>query len=590
MWLKETKKLKINRILMERVYNKTIEWQNIDIEKGRRNIMSEYKIQIGKEQYVNCKEGSKFIDIIDKYYDDKLLDIAICKLNNKYYELGEEIPYGGTLTLVPFTSIDGMKVYSRTLQYIFIKATLDLFKDAKIVMQHSIDKGIFGEIHKVSPLDEEDINKIKNKMKDIIDKNIPINKVKVKREKAIEIFKSYGMDDKVLLLEQVNFEYVSLYELDGRYDYFYGYMAQSTGVIRSFDVMYYEPGFILRYPLEDDINTLVKFNEQKKLASIFMETEKWLNILGVGEVGSLNEKIINGDLSSLIMISEALHEKKIAEIADKIFNRRDTRIVLIAGPSSSGKTTFAHRLGIQLRVNGLIPIPISLDDYFVNREDTPRDENGEYDFETIGSVDIKLFNEQLREILKGNEVEIPTFNFLKGEREWIGNKIKLPQNGVVIIEGIHGLNPILTSEIEDKYKFKIYISALTQLNLDNHNRIATTDVRRIRRIVRDHLSRGHEAEDTLKMWPKIKRGEQKNIFVYQEEADVMFNSTLVYELCVLKNAALEELNKIEEDNTIYNEAKRLKSFLGFFKEIDCDLVPQNSILREFIGGSIFYKY
>lgn len=590
MWLKETKKLKINRILMERVYNKTIEWQNIDIEKGRRNIMSEYKIQIGKEQYVNCKEGSKFIDIIDKYYDDKLLDIAICKLNNKYYELGEEIPYGGTLTLVPFTSIDGMKVYSRTLQYIFIKATLDLFKDAKIVMQHSIDKGIFGEIHKVSPLDEEDINKIKNKMKDIIDKNIPINKVKVKREKAIEIFKSYGMDDKVLLLEQVNFEYVSLYELDGRYDYFYGYMAQSTGVIRSFDVMYYEPGFILRYPLEDDINTLVKFNEQKKLASIFMETEKWLNILGVGEVGSLNEKIINGDLSSLIMISEALHEKKIAEIADKIFNRRDTRIVLIAGPSSSGKTTFAHRLGIQLRVNGLIPIPISLDDYFVNREDTPRDENGEYDFETIGSVDIKLFNEQLREILKGNEVEIPTFNFLKGQREWIGNKIKLPQNGVVIIEGIHGLNPILTSEIEDKYKFKIYISALTQLNLDNHNRIATTDVRRIRRIVRDHLSRGHEAEDTLKMWPKIKRGEQKNIFVYQEEADVMFNSTLVYELCVLKNAALEELNKIEEDNTIYNEAKRLKSFLGFFKEIDCDLVPQNSILREFIGGSIFYKY
>lgn len=590
MWLKETKKLKINRILMERVYNKTIEWQNIDIEKGRRNIMSEYKIQIGKEQYVNCKEGSKFIDILDKYYDDKLLDIAICKLNNKYYELGEEILYSGDLTLVPFTSIDGMKVYSRTLQYIFIKATLDLFKDAKIVMQHSIDKGIFGEIHKVSPLDEEDIKQIKNKMKDIIDKNISINKVKVKREKAIEIFKSYGMDDKVLLLEQVNFEYVSLYELDGRYDYFYGYMAQSTGVIRSFDVMYYEPGFILRYPLEDDINTLVQFNEQKKLASIFMETEKWLNILGVGEVGSLNEKIINGDLASLIMISEALHEKKIAEIADKIFNRRDTRIVLIAGPSSSGKTTFAHRLGIQLRVNGLIPIPISLDDYFVNREDTPRDENGEYDFETIGSVDIKLFNEQLREILKGNEVEIPTFNFLKGEREWIGNKIKLPQNGVVIIEGIHGLNPILTSEIEDKYKFKIYISALTQLNLDNHNRIATTDVRRIRRIVRDHLSRGHEAEDTLKMWPKIKRGEQKNIFVYQEEADVMFNSTLVYELCVLKNAALEELNKIEEDNTIYNEAKRLKSFLGFFKEIDCDLVPQNSILREFIGGSIFYKY
>ena len=552
--------------------------------------MNEYKIQIGQEQYVNCKEGTKFIDLVGKYYNGKVLDIAICKLNNKYYELGENVPCCGKLTMIPFTSVDGMKVYARTLQYVFIKATLDLFKDAKIVIQHSIDKGIFGEIHKITPLDEEDINKIKNRMKEIVNKNIPINKVKVKREKAIDIFKSYGMDDKVLLLEQVNFESVSLYELDGRYDYFYGYMAQSTGVIKAFDVMYYDPGFILRYPLEEDINTLVKFKEQKKLASIFMETERWLNILGVGEVGSLNEKIINGDLASLIMTSEALHEKKIAEIADKIFNRRDTRIVLIAGPSSSGKTTFANRLAIQLRVNGLIPIPISLDDYFVNREDTPIDEDGEYDFETIQSVDIKLFNEQLREILKGNEVELPTFNFLTGKREWIGNKIKLPQNGVVIIEGIHGLNPILTSEIDDKYKFKIYISALTQLNLDNHNRISTTDVRRIRRIVRDHLSRGHEAEDTLKMWPKIKRGEQKNIFVYQEEADVMFNSTLVYELCVLKKAALEELNKINEDNTIYNEAKRLKSFLGFFKEIDYDLVPQNSILREFIGGSIFYKY
>ena len=552
--------------------------------------MNEYKIQIGQEQYVNCKEGTKFIDLVGKYYNGKVLDIAICKLNNKYYELGENVPCCGKLTMIPFTSVDGMKVYARTLQYVFIKATLDLFKDAKIVIQHSIDKGIFGEIHKITPLDEEDINKIKNRIKEIVNKNIPINKVKVKREKAIDIFKSYGMDDKVLLLEQVNFESVSLYELDGRYDYFYGYMAQSTGVIKAFDVMYYDPGFILRYPLEEDINTLVKFKEQKKLASIFMETERWLNILGVGEVGSLNEKIINGDLASLIMTSEALHEKKIAEIADKIFNRRDTRIVLIAGPSSSGKTTFANRLAIQLRVNGLIPIPISLDDYFVNREDTPIDEDGEYDFETIQSVDIKLFNEQLREILKGNEVELPTFNFLTGKREWIGNKIKLPQNGVVIIEGIHGLNPILTSEIDDKYKFKIYISALTQLNLDNHNRISTTDVRRIRRIVRDHLSRGHEAEDTLKMWPKIKRGEQKNIFVYQEEADVMFNSTLVYELCVLKKAALEELNKIDEDNTIYNEAKRLKSFLGFFKEIDYDLVPQNSILREFIGGSIFYKY
>lgn len=290
------------------------------------------------------------------------------------------------------------------------------------------------------------------------------------------------------------------------------------------------------------------------------------------------------------MISEALHEKKIAEIADKICSKEDIKLVLIAGPSSSGKTTFANRLGIQLRVNGVIPVPISLDDYFVNRDQTPIDENGEYDFETIESVDTELFNKHLNLLLQGEEVEIPEFNFIKGEREWVGKKMKLPKNGVIIVEGIHALNPTLTSHIDEKYKFKIYISALTQLNLDNHNRITTTDVRRVRRIVRDQLSRGHGAEDTLKMWHKIKRGEQKNIFVYQEEADVMFNSTLVYELCVLKKYALQELEKIKEDSIVYEEAKRLKEFLGFFREVDKNIVPPNSILREFIGGSIFYKY
>lgn len=491
---------------------------------------------------------------------------------------------------INFTSEEGSKIYSRTLQFIFIKVALDLFKDSQIIIQHSISKGLFGEIHKESALNKDEVKKIKEEMKNLISRDVPINKIKMKREDAIKIFESYGMDDKVLLLKQVDFDMVNIYELEGRYDYFYGSMAPSTGVIKAFDLIYYDPGFILRRPNESDIYTLPEFVEQKKLTKIFRETEKWLNILGIGEVGSLNEKISNGDLIDLIMISEALHEKKIAEIADKIFMRKETKLVLIAGPSSSGKTTFANRLAIQLKVNGLMPIPISLDDYFVDRVNTPIDENGEYDFETIGSVDTKLFNEHLNLILQGEEVEIPTFNFLKGEREWLGKMIKLPQNGVVLLEGIHGLNPILTSAINEKFKFKIYISALTQLNLDNHNRISTVDVRRIRRIVRDNLSRGHKAEDTLKMWPKIKRGEQKNIFVYQEEADAMFNSTLVYELCVLKKYALEELDKIESDSPIYSEVKRLKSFLSFFKEIDKDLVPGNSILREFIGGSIFYKY
>lgn len=553
--------------------------------------MNKFEIEIDNNKKILVERGTKFIDVICNYLNpEEVMNTAVCKLDKKYFELGEKIPKDGKLSIIPFNSVDGMKVYARTLQFIFIKATLDLFDDARIVIEHSIDKGIFGEIHKKNPLNIDELSSIKTKMQEIIGRNVPINKLRVKREEAIKIFESYGMDDKVLLLTQVDFEYVNLYELEGRYDYFYGCMATTTGAIRSFDVTYYEPGFILRYPNMDDLDNIGEFKEQKKLTSIFMETEKWLNILGVGEVGSLNSKILNGDLVSLILISEALHEKKIAEIADKIYSKKDIKLVLIAGPSSSGKTTFANRLAIQLKVNGLVPIPISLDDYFVNREDTPKDENGEYDFETIRSVDVDLFNEQLNAILEGNEVETPVYNFLTGKREWSGKTVKLPPDGVVIVEGIHGLNPILTKEIEDKFKFKIYISALTQLNLDNHNRIATTDVRRIRRIVRDHLSRGHEADTTLQMWPKIKRGEQKNIFTYQEEADVMFNSMLVYELCVLKRAALFELNKIDEKSSVYNEAKRLKSFLGFFKEIDTDLIPKNSILREFIGGSIFYKY
>ena len=450
------------------------------------------------------------------------------------------------------------KKYIRTLQFIFIKASLDLFPNSVITIQHSVGKGIFGEIFKEKPLDEKDVEEIKKKMEDLIQRDLPINKIKVTKEEAIKIFKGYKMYDKVQLLEQVDLKEVNLYELEGRYDYFYGHIARKTSAIKAFDLIYYENGFILRRPNDYEKFTLPEFVEQRKITKIFRETENWLNILEVGTVASLNSKIDNGELANLVMISEALHEKKIAEIADKIQSRNEIKLVLIAGPSSSGKTTFANRLGIQLRV--------------------------------IGSVDVELFNKHLNLILQGKEVEIPEFNFKKGEREWVGKKVKLPKNGVVIIEGIHGLNPILTSHIDEIYKFKIYISALTQLNLDNHNRITTTDVRKIRRIVRDSLSRGHGAEDTLKMWPKIKRGEEKNIFVYQEEADVMFNSTLVYELSVLKKYALKELDKIEKDSIVYEEAKRLKSFLGFFREVEKNIVPENSILREFIGGSIFYKY
>lgn len=541
------------------------------------------------KEYVLDKEIT-YKEFLKDYLNVNSYEIALCKLNGNYYELFKNIKNSGELELIKFESDIGYKIYRRTLQFIFIKATLDLFEDSTITIQHSIGNGIFGEVHKEKVLKEEDIIKIKEKMIEIIKKDSPIKKIKMKRTEAIEIFKGYEMDDKVSLLNHVSFENVSLYELDGRYDYFYGQMASSTGVIKAFDLIYYNPGFILISSKKNDLNVVSEFKENRKLSQIFMETEKWLNILDVGEVGSLNDKVEKQELRDLIMVCEALHEKKIAQIADMINERKETKVVLIAGPSSSGKTTFANRLSIQLRVNGHVPIPISLDDYFVNRDKTPIDENGEYDFESIYSLDLELFNSQLSSLLKGEEVEIPSFNFKKGEREWIGKTIRLPSNGIVLIEGIHGLNPMLTTSILDKQKFKIYISALTQLNLDNHNRIATTDIRRVRRIVRDYLSRGYGAEDTLKMWPSIRRGEEKNIFVYQEEADVMFNSTLVYELCVLKKYALEELEKIGPESPVYILATRLKSFLGFFKEIDKDYVPTNSILREFIGGSVFYKY
>ncbi|MDP4089409.1 MAG: nucleoside kinase [Bacillota bacterium] len=530
------------------------------------------------------------MDVIERYSLRTEIPLMLSKINNKYIELTSELTEGGSFEVIDIRDRIGMKAYIRTLQFIMIKAVRDLYPEAKVTIEHSLSKGIFGEIYKEPALDGEDIIKIKKRMQEIIDSNITINKIYVSKEEAISIFEGYGMSDKVRLLKHVDMQRLKLYELDGRYDYLYGFMASSTGEAKVFDLMYYEPGFLLRFPAEEYPMDVPPFVERKKLSKIFYETEQWGNILGVGDVGSLNDKVENGDIINIIRVAEALHEKKIANIADMINERKEVKVVLIAGPSSSGKTTFSKRLGIQLRVNGRIPIPISLDDYFVDREYTPIDEEGKPDFESLYALDLELFNRHLNELLEGREVEIPSFNFKTGSREWNGEKLSIPRNGLIVIEGIHGLNDLLTSTIPQENKFKIYISALTQLNLDDHNRIATTDVRIIRRIVRDYLSRGYGGEQTLMMWPSIRRGEERNIFTFQEECDVMFNSTLVYELCVLKRFALEELAKIKDDSPVSYDAGKLRSFLNFFKEVDTALVPENSILREFIGGSCFYKY
>ena len=552
--------------------------------------MTDFNIGLKDGRNVLVKQGTMLNDII---IENNLLNdapIVLGKFNNRLYELGETITKDGNFDTVDITSRIGMMAYVRTLQFVLIKAVFELFPTAKISIEHSLSKGLFGEINKPFALDIDEIYEIKNRMSEIIKANIPIRKISLSKAKAVEIFTEYDMQDKIKLLKYVNTDEVKLYELDGRYDYFYGPMAYSTGILKTFDLIYYEPGFILRYPTSESPDKIPKFQKHEKLAKVFYEAEQWGEILGVGSVGALNDEIVNGDIINLIRVAEALHEKKIAYIADMIHGREKVKLVLIAGPSSSGKTTFSKRLGIQLRVNGLMPIFISLDDYFIDRDLTPRDENGDYDFESIYALDLELFNKDLKLLLEGEETEIPGFNFKTGKREWHGNKIKMPKNGVLIVEGIHGLNEILTASIDMDSKFKIYISPLTQLNLDDHNRISTTDVRMTRRIVRDYLSRGYGVEDTLKMWPSVKRGEEKNIFVFQEQADAMFNSNLVYELCVLKKFALAELNKIGPESPVYYEASRLKSFLNFFMDVDKDLVPDNSIIREFTGGSCFYQY
>ena len=531
--------------------------------------------------------GTTLEQLSKEFKDRYSSTIVAATVNNHLRELSFPIQEHCNVKFLDLTTADGLRVYTRSLAFLFIRASKEVLPGCRVTVEHSLSKGLYCEIHYERPIEETDVRKIEERMRDIVKEDVPFVKDNISVAEAKEIFKREGLESKVKLLDFRKDQRVNIYSCGDLKDYFYGYMVPSTGYLKLFELKHYAAGVIVRYPEISDPNRIPPFVEQKKLASIFRESERWGQIMELPYVANLNEFILHKKHPELIRIAEALHEKKVAQIADEI-TKEGKRIILIAGPSSSGKTTFAQRLAIQLKVNGLRPVSISTDDYFVDREHTPKDEWGEYDFESIEAVDLELFNEQLSKLLQGEEVEIPIFNFQKGAREFRGRIMKITSDQPIIIEGIHGLNERLTEGVPSDQKFKIYISALTQLNIDEYNRIPTTDTRLIRRIVRDSKYRGHSALKTLNQWPSVRRGEEKNIFPFQEEADVMFNSALVYELAVLKKYVEPLLHEITDRHPEYSEAKRLLKFLSYFIPIDDEhIIPQTSIIREFIGGSCF---
>lgn len=545
-------------------------------------------ISIDGNQSLKFEKGISIKDVIKQVNYKIHKNYLSVRVNNEIMHLDYKLNKDTEIELLDIKDKDGFRVYVRTLTFVFIKAIKDIFKDAKTSVEHSLSKGLYIEIHKKVSITPEDLNLIKNQMNKIIKSDLPIERLVMKTSEANKIFKEQGMKDKLQLAKYREKDNIHVYKLDGYYDKFYGYLAPSTGYIKSFDLKYYHPGIVLQYPRKEFNYQIPEFEEQNKLAQIFKESEKWVKILELENVASLNEKVMNKEIPEIVRISEAFHEKKIANIADKICDDKKIKIILIAGPSSSGKTTFAQKLYTQLRINGKRPISLSIDDYFVNREDTPLDEEGNYDFESIEAVDIKKFNNDLINLLDGKKVDIPKFDFIEGKREIKIKDFSIEKDQLIIIEGIHGLNEKLTNKIPHMYKYKIYISALTQLNIDNHNRIHTTDNRLIRRIVRDSMYRGRTAEGTLELWKSVRRGEERNIFPYQEEADIMFNSALVYELAILRKYAEPLLQKIDRSSIYFAEAKRLLKFLMYFKIIrNDDIIPSTSILKEFIGGSAY---
>ncbi|MFW6282178.1 MAG: nucleoside kinase [bacterium] len=545
------------------------------------------KVNISGEEY-SFTVGITLNEIlknINKYDRDIIVGAIV---NNQLSDLSESISKKSTIKFLTINDEIGNRIYRRSLFMVMTKAVYELFPESKLNIEHSLSNGIYCELYKEKPLNYNDLKKIKRKMYEYVKKDLPINKVLLKKEELKEKLNEQGYNEKIDILEFIKDNTIPVYELEGTYDYFFYNMVPKTGMLDRFDLHYRMPGFILLYPQRGNPHNIPQFKEQPKLADVFYEYERWGEVIGVANVRDLNKMIKENKYQDLIRVNEAFHEKKIARIADQITkNIEKNRIILIAGPSSSGKTTFAQRLAIQLRVNGVKPIAISTDNYFVNREDTPLDDEGNYDYESIEAIDLNLFNEQILSLLQGEKINMPTFNFHEGKRKYNNQYLQIQGEQPIIIEGIHSLNDRLTSVIPQNNKFKIYVSALTQINIDRHNRIPTTDARLIRRIVRDHYFRNRSAAITLDWWPGVRRGEEINIFPFQENADVMFNTALIYEFSVLKKYASPLLENIKPEENCYYQAQRLLDLLECFLVIDEDDIPRVSILKEFIGDSAF---
>ena len=532
-------------------------------------------------------EGTTWMEVVREHQKGYEYDILLVRVNGKLQELHKQVK-DCELSFVTAKDKPGMSAYQRSASLMMLKAFYSVAGPGnveKLMIDFSIGRGFFVEARGNFVLDQEFLDAVKAKMREYVERKIPIMKRSVSTDDAIELFEKLGMYDKARLFRYRMVSRVNIYSIDGFEDYYYGYMVQNTGYIKHFDLIPYHYGFVMVMPDRNTPDILHKFAPSDKLFATLSESTEWGRRMDLETVGALNDRIAKGDMSHLVLIQEALQEKKIAEIAAQIAARKNARFVMIAGPSSSGKTTFSHRLSVQLEAIGLKPHPIAVDNYFVNRVDSPRDEHGNYNYEILECLDVELFNRDMTGLLEGKRVELPYYNFKKGVREYKGNFLQLGEGDILVIEGIHCLNDRLSYTLPADSKFKIYISALTQLNIDEHNRIPTTDGRLLRRMVRDARTRGSSARETIRMWPSVRRGEEENIFPFQEEADAMFNSALVYELAVLKQYAQPLLFAIPRDSEEWLEAKRLLKFLDYFIGVSSEDIPKNSILRESTGGS-----